>query len=135
MLSNELIKIGSICIWRQGRGKLLWGIGLRLWSIRGGNLIDGDMNLWYFVIYCLWYLLYGFDGKITMKVIKISAHSNLVFSIGCQVLHPRWGFIPWSLHYLQISNLESWNREIWNFKLHIDRLLSEFLTIRRNNCW
>lgn len=67
--------------------------------------------------------------------IRSSAHSYLVLPVCSQVLNP-WGrFITRPIHNLQVSNLEAWYCEVWNLKLHVYWLFSEFLPVRRNDGW
>lgn len=52
-----------------------------------------------------------------------SVHADLVLAILGQVLHPRRGLVARSVHNLQVSHLESRNREERNLEVDVDRLL------------
>ena len=70
-----------------------------------------------------------------MKSLLLSACSHVILPIFSQISHPREGLVSTFIHDLQVTHLEPTNREIWNFKLYVYRILLIFVSVRRLYRW
>lgn len=57
----------------------------------------------------------------------------MIFSVLCQIFHPRWGLITTTIHDLQIPYLETWHSEEGNFEMNINGLFFIQVSLRRFN--
>lgn len=64
-----------------------------------------------------------------------STAPNLILSVLGQIANPRECLVATPVHNLQVSDLESRYREVWDLEFNVNWVLLVLVSVRRFDCW